>query len=411
MKNDKKLRIAFFVNYFPKISETFILDQVASMINHGHEVDIFPREFTKEKEIHQSVIDYDLLSITYYPVKLPKNVFLRTFRIIWFLFYNRHIEIIDKLVKNPDFLKSDIRNKCKLFSYLMPFREKKKYDIIHCHFGPSAFRALFIKSLGLLEGKLITTFYGYDVNIHSIGKDYYSRLFQECKRFIAISKYIEQRAISLGCQQSNIRILPIGIDLTFFKPNPGRKINRTIRLLSVGRLVEKKGIEYAIRAFKKIETKYPDLVYDIVGDGVLFDFLNQIVSDLQLNGKVFFHGAKDQASILNFYHESDIFILPCVTARDGDAEGQGLVFQEAQATELPVIATFHNGISEGVLINKTGFLVPERDVDTLADKIELLVTDNNLRLKMGKLGREFVSGRYDNTMLHNELINIYMSLV
>ncbi len=410
MRNNKKLRIAFFVNYFPKLSETFILDQVTSMINNGHEVDIFPREFTNEKKIHQSVIDYNLLSITYYPLKIPKNIFLGGCKVIWLLLHYRCIEIVDQLLKNSDFLKSDIQTKFQLFSYLILFKEGKKYDIIHCHFGPSAFRALFIKSLGLLQGKIITTFYGYDVNIDSIGKDYYSGLFQECNQFIAISKYIAQKAISLGCHPEKIRILPIGIDPSFFKP-PDRKTRKTVRLLSVGRLVEKKGIEYAIKAFKKIETKYPNLVYDIVGDGVLSGYLNQIVSDFHLSNKVFFHGAKDRTSIAKFYCRSDIFILPCVTARDGDAEGQGLVFQEAQAAELPVIATFHNGISEGVLNNKTGFLVPERDIDALADKIELLVNNNTLRLKMGKLGREFVLERYDNMMLYNELMSIYKNLL
>jgi colanic acid/amylovoran biosynthesis glycosyltransferase len=132
---------------------------------------------------------------------------------------------------------------------------------------------------------------------------------------------------------------------------------------------------------------------------------------LSVSDNIEFLGWCDQNEVIRFYTESDVFILASVTSRDGDQEGQGLVLQEAQAMELPVISTHHNGISEGVLDGKTGFLVAERDVDALAGRLVQLIENPEIRHEMGSQGRKFVEQHFDIKKLNEKLVEIYEGLL
>ena len=104
-------------------------------------------------------------------------------------------------------------------------------------------------------------------------------------------------------------------------------------------------------------------------------------------------------------------MLPSVTADDGDKEGQALVLQEAGACGLPVLSTLHNGIPEGVLDGKSGFLVPEKNVDALAERLLFLVDNPQLWPGMGKCGREYVEKKYDIKILNEKLVRLYNRLL
>jgi colanic acid/amylovoran biosynthesis glycosyltransferase len=175
--------------------------------------------------------------------------------------------------------------------------------------------------------------------------------------------------------------------------------------------VEKKGIEYAIKAIAKIAEDYPNIIYRIVGDGSLRESLEALVLDLKISDNVKLLGWMTQEQVRQLYDDSHIFILPSVTAADGDREGQALVLQEAQAMGLPILSTLHNGIPEGVLDGKSGFLVPERDVDALAEKLRYLVTNPEVWAKMGRQGRAYVEERYNIEQLNEQLVEIYQKLM
>jgi colanic acid/amylovoran biosynthesis glycosyltransferase len=100
-----------------------------------------------------------------------------------------------------------------------------------------------------------------------------------------------------------------------------------------------------------------------------------------------------------------------VTATDGDKEGQGLVLQEAEAMGLPVLSTIHNGIPDGVLDGKSGFLVPEKDVSALAEKLRFLLKNPEKWLEMGQAGRAFVEENYEINKLNDQLVEIYSKLI
>src|SRR5690606_9503856 len=122
-------------------------------------------------------------------------------------------------------------------------------------------------------------------------------------------------------------------------PPRGKKF----RILTVGRLVEKKGYAYSLAAVALLKAAGVDFVYNIIGDGPLMEDMVKRARELGISSQVVFHGAMMQAHVKDYYQDSDVFMLPSVTAPNGDTEGQGLVLQEAQAIGLPVVATLHNG--------------------------------------------------------------------
>jgi colanic acid/amylovoran biosynthesis glycosyltransferase len=186
---------------------------------------------------------------------------------------------------------------------------------------------------------------------------------------------------------------------------PDGRRPRTV--LTVGRLVEKKGHQYAIEAFARAHSAFPDAEYLIVGDGSLRRELEELSRSLGLGDSVRFLGAKRDRDVAALYSRATLFVLASVTAKDGDMEGQGLVLQEAQASGLPVISTLHNGIPDGVLDGVSGFLVPERDVGALADRMIELLGDAEERERMGRAGRAFVAGKYDAPILTRQLLELY----
>jgi colanic acid/amylovoran biosynthesis glycosyltransferase len=216
----------------------------------------------------------------------------------------------------------------------------------------------------------------------------------------------------LGCSEDKIFKLPVGFQISQYsfcdrKLNPGE----AVKIITVARLVEKKGIEYAIKAIAEIAKDYPNIIYRIVGDGSLRESLEALVLDLKISDNVKLLGWMTQEQVRQLYDDSHIFILPSVTAADGDREGQALVLQEAQAMGLPILSTLHNGIPEGVLDGKSGFLVPERDVDALAEKLRYLVTNPEGWATMGRQGRAYVEERYNIEQLNEQLVELYQKLM
>ncbi|MCC5935944.1 MAG: glycosyltransferase [Lunatimonas sp.] len=408
----KKLKIAFLVERFPKLSETFILNQLTYLVKAGHEVDIFPAGRSGEKMVHDEINRLRLLTRTYYPPIVPQNKIGAWLKFTLMVNVKPTVRTLVKFLKSQDFYnKQEILRRFYLISLFYPFISKNKYDIIHCHFGPTGLRAVFVRSLGLLEGKMLTTFYGYDITHQAMGKNYYQDLIAHCDKYIVISNYIVEKAASVGFERDKMVVLPLGINTEEYTPS-GRKVGiQHIRLLSVARLVEKKGLYYAISAFHLLMELYPNIRYDIVGEGELMVPLKELVADLELRDRVIFHGARTKVDIIEFYRNADIFVLPSITGSDGNSEGQGLVLQEAQAMQLPVVATLHNGIPEGVIDEITGYLVPERDIEALKTKMKYLIDNENVRKTMGKNGREYVLRNFDNVVLGEKLELIYSEIL
>ena len=301
----------------------------------------------------------------------------------------------------------------RLLFCIEPFL-KEHFNIIHCHFGPNGIIAAYIREILKLETKIITTFHGYDLTseLKMKSNTIYKHLFENGDLFLPINEYFRNKLIDLGCNKEKIIVHHMGIELNKFEfHNKMRPNNCTIKLLTVGRLVEKKGHEYVIKALHRLLEKYDNLRYIIAGDGPLSEKLKNLIVNLDLSKYVMFIGAATDCEVVDLYNQAHIFILHSIAASNGDMEGTPVVLMEAQACGLPIISTYHSGIPEVVKDGKSGFLVPERDVDALAEKMEYLINHPELWPEMGRAGRRFVEEKYDIVKLNKRLERIYEALV
>ena len=296
----------------------------------------------------------------------------------------------------------------------IPFLPRQDYDIIHCQFGVHALLGLELRSMGILQGKLISTFRGFDISeyIRRCGNDVYRHLFHTGDLFLTNCEFFRQRLIELGCESAHIHVHYSSIDCQRFTVKPRMlAAGDAIRVVTVGRLVEKKGIEYGIRAIAQLFSSYPHLHYTIIGDGPLREALTALIHDLELESVVTLVGWKQQDEVVDILDQSHILVAPSVTAESGDQDAPVNTLKEAMAMGLPVIGTCHGGIPELIEDGVSGLLVPERDAGAIATALNHLIRHADQWPTMGQAGRQRIEEHFDMAVLNQELINIYRRLL
>ncbi len=422
MKPEFSLRIAFVVGRFPVLSESFILNQISGLIERGHKVDIYALEgYSAETKIHSIVDKYNLIECGYYVPEIPQNYALRFFKALQLLSIKgcRNLPAIWRSLNVFKYGKQAAS--LRLFYGAIAFLESINYDIVHCQFGIYALQGklpadpgvLTLRSLGLLRGKLVVAFRGWDISwyIQEQGDLVYDQLFQVADFFLTNCNFFRDRAIKIGCPPEKIVVNGSGLDCQKFAYQPRYfPDDGLIRLVTTGRLVEKKGIEYSIRAVAQLIPDFPNLEYKIIGDGYLRAELQQLIAELDVEDKIELLGWRQQQEIISILDSSHIFLAPCVTAKDGNQDAPVNTLKEAMAMGLPVISTFHGGIPELVQDGISGYLVAERDATAIANKLRYLIENPTLWQDMGMSGRKFVEQNYDMNQLNDELEKIYNQL-
>jgi colanic acid/amylovoran biosynthesis glycosyltransferase len=259
----------------------------------------------------------------------------------------------------------------------------------------------------------MVSFHGYDFSSAPLkeGAGMYAKLFETADVVTVNSEFTCTQVQNLGCPPAKLRKMPEGLnpdDFSFHErtTQPGEPI----RIVTVARLVKKKGHEFSLRAFAKVREKHPKVHYDLIGDGPLRSNLENLVDQLGLRDDVTFCGACDNVEVRRRMADSHIFVLASVSG-DGDQEGQGLVLQEAQAAGLPVLATLHGPFPEGILPGQSGYLVPERDAEALAERLSYLVEHPQIWPEMGRQGRAFVAQGFDIRKLNRQLVDLYEEMI
>jgi len=400
------MKIAFIVSSFPTISETFILNQITGLIGLGHDVDIFAFWKPRKEKVHKEIIEYDLLKKTTY-FNIPKSRFsrlLKSIRVFFRYFISYPRQIIRCIVYTKHHAISALIK-------LVPFL-RKKYDVVHCHFGPNGNEIIFLKDI-FPEVRFITTFHGYDITqfLYKNTNGVYKDLFKKCDLFMPISNLWKERLERLGCPREKIIVQRMGVDTERITIKEKFQAKNEVKIITVARLVEKKGLKYSISAVARVIKKYPKVTYYIVGDGDLKKELMVLISQLGLDDKIKLLGSLENNKVKELMKESDIFLLTSVTSSVGDMEGIPVSLMEAMATGLPVISTYHSGIPELVEDGKSGFLVPEKNVDALVEKLEYLIENHQIWSEMGKAGRKFVEENFNINVLNKRLEKLYKDLL
>ena len=408
------MKIAFFVGMFPSLSESFILDQITFLIARGHEVDIYADKPKKITKTHPEIAKYNLLEHTYFYPTIPNNHILRLIKAIW-LFIANFVRDSQLLCRAIDVRKYSREAKSlRLLYTIIPFLKRRpKYDIIQCHFGMNGNKAIALRNMQAIEGKICTTFHGLDISkkLREFDDKYYECLFKQGDCFLPISDYWQQKLIDLGCDRSKITVHRMGIDCHQFVPTKRHFCSDRLKLTSIARLVEKKGIEYGIRAVAHLKKNHPKLEYRIVGDGELRADLENLIHELDVEDVVKLLGWQQRQEVIEILKNTDLLLTPSVTSKDGDCEGIPVVIMESMAMKIPVISTWHSGIPELIEDNISGFLVPERDSNALADSINYLLENQELLFEIRENSRLQVEKKYNVTQQNFKLLEIYQQLL
>ena len=409
---DKKLRIAMFVSTFPSLSQTFVIDQIRGLLERGHDVDIFSLTGAAAESTVRHA-DFDQLGLeqrTYHAAAIPRGKVRRLLLSILLFVY--------QFLKNPAWigrwLLSSLRGRpasLRLISGIVPRLSAVKYDIVHCQFGTLGNKVLALEETGMRFHRLAVTFRGYDISSEYLrrGPRHYDRLLKRADLVMANCHFFAKRLLATGCDVEKLKIHRSGIACDrFVYRQPVVPKERPLRLITVGRLVGKKGIPYALEAVAGLVARGIDVEYRIIGEGPEKTNCLQIVEAHGLQNVVQWLGALPQREIIHHLSESDVFIASNVTSPRGDQDAPINTLKEAMATGLPVIATAHGGIPELVEDGVSGFLVPERDPPALQERIEWLLSNPAAWADLAKAGRRQVEQQYNLETWNDLLVQRYL---
>jgi colanic acid/amylovoran biosynthesis glycosyltransferase len=397
------MKILYFLGAFPKLSETFILNEITELIDLKNQITIISGHKPKEKKIHDKVKKYDLINKTRYLNFYPFSKTQKYSRLKIFeegtkeLFKNKILTQEQKL----KLLKLCYNNKIgreitfkRFLCCLETIKIIKENNIehIHCHFASENVNIINIINQIQTISYTFTT-HAYDIFINPDKN--IKKWADNAKKVITISEYNKRYMIdNFGIDKNKIEVIHCGIELDKFSPikynNKG-----TFKILSIARLTEKKGIRYLIEACKILKDKNISFKCNILGDGILKDELQKLIEKLNLNGIVILKGRVTQDEVLKEFENCNVFVLPCVEAANGDKDGIPVSLMEAMAREIPVISTDVTGNPELIENDISGLIVSQKDAKSLAESIIKIKNDNNLAEKIRKKGREKVMKEFN----------------
>lgn len=282
-----------------------------------------------------------------------------------------------------------------LFQAAALFRRLRStdYQLIHAHWlVPQGFICAVVNCLrGKRAPALICTSHGGD--LYALDSFLFRMIrkwtIKKCALVCVVSNAMKQTLVGQGIPSEKIRVLPMGIDLVNeFKPVPG-VIRNSNRLIFVGRLVEKKGVNCLLDALARVVRSNPEASLLIVGDGPLRPALEAQTVNLGLSAQVSFYGSCRHDKLPALYSSAAIAVLPST-----DQEGLGLVAIEAMGCECAVIASSLEGIRD-VVDADTGVLVAPGEVTELAVKICFLLNNHEQRLQLSKQGQAKAVSTFD----------------
>jgi len=217
----------------------------------------------------------------------------------------------------------------------------------------------------------------------------------------------------LGINGTPIYTIYHGIDLEMFDRSEKRlRDERLPLILSVGRMVEKKGFVYLVEACRLLKDRGYDFECSIVGGTDHHtEEIKNVIERLNLGGTVALHSAVRQEELRKIYEQATIFALPCQVVDDGDRDGIPNVLVEAMAMELPVVSTVISGIPELIEDHVNGLLVPEKNVLSLASALEELLNDSKLRLRLGIAARQTVRRTFDSGQNIRDLKSVFEKML
>ena len=288
-----------------------------------------------------------------------------------------YLRLICKLLKKPS---SYVRDRTLLSSF-----KRHKISAILIEYGTHAHHL----RTALLESSLpvVTHFHGYDASMKDAIErcNNYQEVFALSKKVVAVSRVMEQKLLAIGCPKEKLVYNVYGPRPEFEAVNP---LFNKKQFVAVARFTDKKAPYYTILAFKDVLKKHPEAQLLMAGQGILLNACKNLVANYGIQDNVQFLGVISATAYISLLTESLAFVQHSITAENGDQEGTPLSILEASAAGLPVISTFHAGIPDVVVHEKTGLLCQEHDVTMMTTHMLTLLDDITFAKQLGMAGKE-----------------------
>jgi colanic acid/amylovoran biosynthesis glycosyltransferase len=395
------MRIAYLTGRYPAITHTFILREIQQLRQQGIEIDTISIWRTPEQDLlaeidrteHENT--YALLppQIVYYlschiqtGLRTPRN-YMRTFARAMGL--STH-GLRGRLLALSWFLEAVVvKHRC----------ERRGIRHVHVHLnGTATAVGLLVAHLG--NGGLASGSWSFSMTVHGskeffdVARERLARKVRAARFVVCISDFTRSQLMALVEEEhwSKLHVVHCGVDTDrFAPPEPDCAEERTMHVLTVGRLDNMKGVAMLVEAVSELRRRGVDVALTVVGDGPRREYLQRLADQLSVGGRITWAGSVGQDEIRIHYRAADIFCLPSF------AEGVPVVLMEAMSTGLPVVANRITGIPELVEHEVSGMLVRPGRRDLLVDALERLARDADLRARMGRAGREKVCQEFDSS--------------
>jgi len=409
----KKPVLGMILKGYPRISESFISNEILLLEQQGIPIHIFSMRHPRESFSHESVkqikarVDY-----------LPQSILMALPQL---LFYNLSLALKRPgpylraiLVAFRRFLRTHksatIKHLLQAGYLVQKLLPGSQVIHLHAHFAHSP------SSVAMFASQLS----GIDFSFTGHAKDIYTSNPLQLKEKMAKARFVvtcteyNRRHLSTLVGNGNVALYRMyhGIDLGLFTGGDSRTNPvEPYHLVTVARLVPKKGLPTVYRALKRLQQEGVDFQHTLIGDG---DDLNEVLAlirDLGLSDSCKWVGTLAHEHVLDYYRRSDLFVLGCEQAANGDRDGIPNVFVESLAMGLPVVGTRLSAIPELVRDGKTGLLVQPGDDEEMVRAMQRILTDTQLREQIISSGKKRVRQAFNNRVLIKDLFSVYQKEV
>ncbi len=386
---------------YPRLSETFILNEIYFLEQSGCEIHIFALRNPGESKVHDRVHEVRA-GVTYIPDSFWSS-FLRLLTanlILLAMHPKRYLPALSFALRRSLRRRSSSTIKRFLQAGYLVSTCPRGIDIghFHAHFshGPTTV-AYFASRLSGLN----YSFSAHAKDIYLQEDEFLREKMQNASFVVTCTEFNRNHLLGIGDGKTPVHRSYHGADLLAFtrskkgtrNPAPG-----VPRILSVGRFVPKKGFPILLAALSILKKRPVPFHCQIVGGGPLLPRLQEIVQDLGLQDHVELLPSMDQKELMEHYRKADLFALACEIQANGDRDGIPNVLVEAMAMEIPVVSTSVSGIPELVENEQTGLLVPEKNPEMLACALEVLLLQPHRRKELGRNGRLKVEQEFDTVI-------------
>jgi glycosyltransferase involved in cell wall biosynthesis len=407
-EQQRRLKVAYVMSRFPKLTETFVLYEMLAVEEQGVDVALYPLLREREPVVHHDAVA--LCERAHFqpflsgPILRSQLAFLRRrprtyLATLWDVlrgtwgslnFFAGGLAIFPKVVHDARLMVAE------------------GVDHVHCHFSNHPAAAGFI--IHRLTGIPFSfTAHGFDLHVD---RRMLCAKIAEASFVVPVSEY-NRELMAKECgdhARRKLAVIHCGVDTRFFHPAEAAVEQGPLSIVCVGKLHEVKGQTYVIEACRLLAEAGIDLVCTLVGDGPDRQALTKQVAESGLDGQVVILGDRDRVQIAALLHSAQALVAPSVPTRSGKREGIPVVLMEAMSAGLPVVASRLSGIPELVEDGVSGLLVPPGDAGALADALRWLHDDPSLRRRLGLAGREKVLEEFDVRRNAAELVRRFQTV-